>query len=151
MNFTRRKRIALELLGPPPLGVICYSAVWLVMIIRYSHRTGHWPPFDLAAIAIWAVVMVLYAYLFTGMQSLIYMLIMEWRFARGLDPRGWPSVGLSSMLGLISGAAVIPFFGFRPADLGFIFTTIGLAVGFTLGWLIRRWSAPAARCPDGAQ
>jgi hypothetical protein len=69
---------------------------------------------------------------------------MEWRFARGLDPRSWRSVGLSTVLGFFSGAAIVAAYGFSGSDIFFLwllFGGTGLAVGFILGVLIKALSA----------
>lgn len=148
MNFTRRKRIALELLGPPLLGALYWAESWLLMMATQRPPNVKWPDWNTAAIAAWSVIMIIYAYLFAGLPSLAYTVIMEWRFVRGLDPRGSQSIGLSAILGLLSGVVIGSPFGFRMGhDFEFVFGWFGLTVGFTLGWLIRQWSARGSPAP----
>ena len=83
------------------------------------------------------------AYVFAGLQSIFYAIIMEWRFSQGLDPRGWRSISLSTLLGLMSGAAICLAYGFDRSDtrtLWLFFGGIGLVVGFLMGVLIRMLS-----------
>lgn len=138
MNFTRRKRIALELLGPPLLGVIYFAANMVLVVTHPPPGTKASP---LTELFIWTMVMVANAYFWAGIPSLIYMLIMEWCFAHGLDPQSWLSVGLSSALGFLSGVCVNLLLD-AAHTFGSPFPAIGVAVGFALGWLIRRLSEP---------
>ena len=80
------------------------------------------------------------AYVFAGLQSIFYAIIMV---SQGLDPRGWRSISLSTLLGLMSGAAICLAYGFDRSDirtLWLFFGGIGLVVGFLMGVLIRMLS-----------
>ena len=86
--------------------------------------------------------MLLFAYMFVGVQSILFATIMEWQFAHGLDPRSWQSVKLSALLGFASGLMIALVFGFsaskRIDPLFLLFWAgTGVAVGFTLGLLIK--------------
>lgn len=144
MKLTRGKRIALELLGPPFIGAALMISFATVNMLweasasdSYHDKFRDWPTF--------MVVVFGFAYVFVGAQSIIYTAIMEWRFKRGLDPRSWRMVGLSSTLGFASGGAVVivAIFG----DPQFMLTGLaiwggtGLLVGFLMGLLIKSWSA----------
>lgn len=92
------------------------------------------------------MIVTIYACFFAGLPSLFYTAIMEWSFAHGLDPAGWKSVALSSLLGYGSGHGIIAVLSGRwwdPAS-GSIFGSIGLTVGFLIGMTIR-WSARRKR------
>jgi hypothetical protein len=147
MKFTRRKRIALELLGPPLLAAGSLDIVGCIVDAWIGHlnfTAENW----FGQIFGWGLVMLIYAYLFAGIPSIIYAAVMEWRFARGLDPKSWRTVGWSSVLGVLSGVeigACLSRFG-GPPGFWVFYGGLGLAVGFVLGLLIKRWSAqPEAR------
>ena len=151
MKFTRGKRIALELLGPPFVGTLIALALGSAKAIRESVLSGQWTGWDFRIIQGFVLGFIFslpFAYIFAGVQSIVYTLIMEWRFALGLDPRNWRSVGLSTALGFASGAVICMGFGPAYSDtraLWLYFGGIGLAVGFVLGLLIKSWSVqPAA-------
>lgn len=143
MRFTRNKRIALEILSPPALG-----AGWWVLATM-PHVT--WTAEGLVGHFGLVVVVTGYAYWFAGIPSLVYAAIMEWRFARGLDPRGWRSVGLSAVLGFISGGGIMVCLGWRrlwdPVPW-LIFGGGGAVVGFILGLLIKRLSSERSLVSD---
>ncbi len=137
--MTRRKRIALELLGPPLLGaalvVLLQGGAALGEVVM---KDGSWQ--SILPILSMVPIVVLFAYAMTMIQSILYTVVMEWRFARGLDPRSWNSVGLSSLLGFASGAAICMAYGFERSDLRFLwlfYAGIGLVVGILLGLLIK--------------
>jgi len=86
----------------------------------------------------------LFAYALTGLQSVVYAMVLEWRFMRGFDPCSWRSVGLSSLLGLASGLPIAIGYGRDRSDLFAIWLFwpgLGLLVGFLMGLLIKAWSA----------
>ena len=143
MKFTRGKRIALEVLGPPALGAAIMTSVIAVFAIAEAAEKGAALQ-RLKELAQAGTVAVVFAYMLAGAQSIFYAFIMEWRFARGLDPRSWRSVGLSSALGFLSGAVIVLSLGWRSdllnAWLWFAYGGLGLLVGFTLGLLIKRLS-----------
>ena len=146
MKLTRRKRIAFELLGPPFAGALIASAFELIKEASQSGFSAGpvgWN-FRIQGSVLQFVMFLPFAYLFAGVQSIVYTLVMEWRFARGLDPCSWRSVGLSTLLGFASGAAICLGYGFRRSDvisLWMFFGGTGFAVGLVLGLLIKRWSA----------
>lgn len=143
MKLTRGGRIALEILGPAPVGIFVLlvntagHALW-----RALHGDSRWmtPGVSFKDLGI----LILFAYVFAGGQSLAYAAIMEWRFVRGLDPRTWRSVVLSTGLGFLSGAVIVVGYGFNRPDwfTGLLyFGGTGTAVGFILGALIK-WLSP---------
>jgi hypothetical protein len=145
--MTRRKRIALELLGPPFLGaLICLAVMSIAGMAQQDAKkeTGESRLLALLQMLYVLPLALVYAYVLTGIQSIIYMVILEWRFSRGLDPRSWRSVGLSSLLGFASGAVLALVFGSGSAGLfnaWLLWGALGLTVGFFMGFLIWRWSA----------
>jgi hypothetical protein len=150
MNLTRPKRIAIELLGPPFVGVLPFllvslgSALWEAFGKKGNRETV------LADLQLAATLM-MFAYVFVGIQSILYTAIMEWRFLRGLDPCGWRSVRLSSLLGFSSGALVAFAYGFDRSNafsLWLFWGGLGLAVGFVMGLLIKVWSAEKSTTGD---
>lgn len=135
MKFTRRKRIAIELLGPGLLGTmpILGTTLWTTAI-----EGGLWK-LNTEMLQFVGVVL-LFGYAFAGVQSIAYAVIMEWRFSRGLDPRSWRMVGLSTVLGSASGAVIILAMG-KPnvteAKAWLVLCSWGLIVGFVLGLSIK--------------
>lgn len=72
------------------------------------------------------------AYVFIGVQSLIYALFME----RLILPRSnawFVSVGISALLGVVAGMSLDFFFALMTDAL---FMWLGLAVGFMCGWIL---------------
>ncbi len=137
----RKARIALEILGPSFLGVVLPFGLWqgLAAVQGASGQFLWLQMHELPNTLGWA-------YLFGGPPSVVYMVVMEWRFARGLDPRSWRAVGLSTLLGLAAGLSIAftLISGWwpdvvAPLNLG----GIGVAVGFVLGLIIRRFSRAA--------
>ena len=147
MKFTRGKRIAFELFGPAALGAGIYSlffagaAIWEIV----TNGKALWRTLgELGAAILLCLIM---AYVIVGIQSILCTVIMEWRFKRGLDPRSWRMVGLSSLLGFASGLVIALPMAFEernwmPAMFYFAaaYGGVGLVVGFLMGLLIRRWS-----------
>jgi hypothetical protein len=101
--------------------------------------------------------MVAFSYFFAAFPSLLYALLMEKAYGRGLDPNSWAAVRKSSWLGTLAGVLIglfmaITMGGFSLAGTGFafaiagtLFTGIGLAVGFILGLLIKAFSCLTER------
>ncbi|MBI2496663.1 MAG: hypothetical protein HYV75_01610 [Opitutae bacterium] len=144
--MTRGKRIALEILGPPALGAglwyatITATTAWSVWV---DDRPQAWN---------WQIaqrmgVVLLFAYIFAGLPSLLYAAIMEWRFTRGLNPGSWRAVAWSSGLGLASGLMIIGVAstGRAESTAYAMFGGLVLAVGFLLGWFIKRRSGTRER------
>jgi hypothetical protein len=143
--MTRRSRIALEILGPPALGAAC----WLLAIggwTLWEAMTRGKPAALLRQLPEMALVLFVCAYFFAGVPSLLYAAIMEWRFARGLDPASWRTVGWSTGLGLASGAAIIGVLSGGRAGLASlaVFGALGLIVGALLGGFIK-WRSGRGR------
>ncbi len=139
MKLTRGKRIVIELLGPPIVGatglILVFFAIALPGAMAKPDLMRELKQAGTAVLVIYA-----FAFVFAGLQSILYTLIMEWRFARGLNPRSWPAVGWSTGLGFASGAAICFAYGFHRSDtlaLWGYFGGIGTAVGFVLGILIK--------------
>jgi hypothetical protein len=142
MKLTRGKRIALELLGPPAIGAGLIIAVFGGASLWDALMKGlTWDL--LQQIGMLSLTIFCAAYLVVGIQSIIYAIILEWRFKRGLVPCSWQLVRLSSLLGFGSGAVLsLAHFG-QPAKIGptLLFAGgLGLIVGFLMGLLIKRWS-----------
>lgn len=147
MTFTRGKRIALELLGPPILGGAAATLwAWSSLVHQSLHRyVSLVEAADLlvALPGLWLLYGT-FAFPMIGLQAMGYTAIMEWRFSRGLDPCGWRSVALSTVLGYASGAVLAVGYGYERKETWYFFNGLGLAVGFVLGRLIRRLSAKSS-------
>jgi hypothetical protein len=141
MNFTRRKRIALELLGPPLVGTALLATMGGIAAIYHSFATRTLPDLGLPFLQAAATVLI-FSYLIAGVPSIIYTCTMEWRFSRGLPPDNWRMVRFSSLLGFLSGAAiVVSIAGLGEESALLFYGSIGTGVGFLLGWLIKVCSA----------
>ena len=141
MKLTRKKRIVLELFGPPALGAILLFLYALVTAAwnqnAYETDENFQPNRILATGAIYLG----YAYFFAGIPSIIYTAIMEWRFTRTLEPDSWQAVQLSAFLGTGAGFVLGLAVGeFRFQSVFWMMSSIGLTVGFLLGLLIKHWS-----------
>ena len=146
MKLTRRKRIALELLGPPFIGATLPALFFVPTALGGAIMKGD-PASGLKELGTNLGIVYAVAYMIAGVQSVLYTVIMEWCFSRGIDPRSWRSVGLSTLLGFFSGAAICLGYGFQRSDviaLWVFFGGTGLAVGLILGFLIKGWSAKPA-------
>lgn len=151
----RWRRVLLELFGPPALGAMVF---WLFAV---GGSVSDWfegrralRPVELAQA--W-LLLTLFAYFFAGLQSIIYTVVLEWRFSRGLDPASWLTVAWSTVLGWLSGAAIVVVLGPSQADgiAWLVWSGLGAIVGFVNGTLIRRLSrraaTPTAPCADTKQ
>ena len=94
MKLSRPRRIALELLGPAFLGALLQFTIGLVKTVAGSVVSGRWSDWSFRVLQGFAVFL-FFAYVFAGIQSVVYALVMEWRFARGLDPCSWRSASCS--------------------------------------------------------
>jgi hypothetical protein len=143
MKLTRRKRVALELLGPPIIGatgLLLFSFAMALPGAIAKHDLLH----ELKQSGPIIIMTYAFAFVFSGIQSIFYTLIMEWRFARGLNPGSWPAVSWSTGLGFAAGAAICLAYGFHRSDALFLwlyFGGIGTAVGFVLGLVIKMFSS----------
>lgn len=143
MKITRGKRIALEVLGPPLLGG-AGATLWAWGTIVY-HNLHQIETFGAAAaqLRILPCLWLLYgtfAFPMIGLQAAGYAAILEWRFSRGLDPRSWRSVVLSSVLGYLSCLPLALGYGYERKETWWLFNLLGPAVGLVLGLLIKRWT-----------
>ena len=98
MKLTRRKRIALELLGPPLLGGTV-ATLWAWCSLMYLSLYRYESPREVAGQigmiqAMWLLYGV-FAFPMIGIQTACYTAFMEWRFSRGLSPSSWRAVTLS--------------------------------------------------------
>ena len=142
MKFTRGKRIALEVLGPPFLGAFLMMGF---SIGEHLLRNG-----SLSFVFLQGrdyLLVFFYAYVFGTLPSLAYMGLMEAAFRRRLDPTEWRAVGLSSGLGLLAGAGIMLLVSSGRASARELtyFAAFGFIVGLLLGLIIRfltRRSAP---------
>ena len=142
MKLTRGKRIALELLGPPALGAIIMTTIERGTMLFEAVNQGSVVAGIKQVCEYGALVLVL-AHFFAGLQSVLYTVVMEWRFSKGLDPASWKMVKLSSVLGFGSGAVLIAVKIPDLTNMGMILLStggLGLVVGFIMGLLIKRWS-----------
>lgn len=133
----RWQRVLVEILGPSALGA---TAFWIFASVGTvaDQTAGHRDVWVGELVQAW-LVMMLCGYVFAGPPSLIYAAVMEWRFAHGLDPANWRTVAWSSGLGLLSGLSIgAVMSGGRIENVALlVWCTLGMAVGFILGWFVR--------------
>ncbi len=143
MKFTRGKRIALEVLGPPALGTMVMAGIFIIASLSRGGGLG-----ILRQEARDYLFMLVPAYVFAGPPSILYAVIMEWRIREGLDPASWRLVGWSSFLGLLAGLAIplVLSSGHRTeAEIWLTFCSTGMLVGLVMGLLIRCFSLQPTR------
>jgi len=150
MKFTRRKRIALELLGPPCLGG-AGATLWVWGALVYDSLYRDDSPVDAAGLlallpSLW-LLYGLFAFPMIGIQAFCYTAIMEWSFSCELSPRTWRAVALSTALGYLSGLPLALGYGYERKDTWWLFNLLGPLVGLVTGLLIKRLSRPS---PPGA-
>ncbi len=97
--MTRRKRIALELLGP----TVIASVAWICFILLSKGIT------NVGGFLQGAAATLLLVLLYSGLQSIAYTIIMEIAFRFGLNPRSFACITFSSFLGLLAGASVVVY------------------------------------------
>ena len=136
--MTRGKRIALEILGPPALGAGLWDMTMAATMAWSAWVDGRPQAWSWQIAQVTGAVF-LFAYVFAGLPSLLYAAIMEWGFARGLNPASWRAVLWSSGLGLTSGLAIIGVASAGRAEFAAyaLLGGLGLVVGFLLGWFIK--------------
>jgi len=134
--MNRKTRIALELLGPPVIGAGGLT-VWAAARLEWAPDG---PGRAVASLPVLFAFHVVFAFFCIGLQTLVYTAVMEWRFARGLDPRSWRAVGLSTFLGWASGAVLAVGYGIGRQDTWYLFNGLGPAVGLLLGLIVRNGS-----------
>ncbi|MCX6956157.1 MAG: hypothetical protein NTV51_28820 [Verrucomicrobia bacterium] len=150
VGLTRGKRIALEVLGPPALGVVVMLVPAMVWEAAQTMARGGSMHVDVARAAYGFAYWLFAAYVMMGIPSILFAAVMECAFARGLNPQSWWAVGLATGLGGGAGCGVtaIPSAlssGIMEWSAIAAFTATGIAVGFLLGALIRWASKPRAR------
>ncbi|HTB64290.1 MAG TPA: hypothetical protein VK737_11965 [Opitutales bacterium] len=139
----RAYRFTLGVLGAPPLGAV-YSII-VLELIDGPRRMSLNEDFFKGLILYLAI-----SYVFAILPSFVCMGIMERLFARGLNPRTWKSVRMAGWLGLASGLfinfVIMVLVGFNGDIWGMLyvvflfFPCIGLAVGWTLGLTVKKFS-----------
>jgi hypothetical protein len=148
----RWKRVLLEVLGPPAIGGMIVGIVAVVAGAWDEVPRLGWNRW-MSDAAVYAVLILVGAYVVAGIPSLVFAGIMEWRFARGLSPASKRVVGWTGSLGLVSGWSIAFILaGNRPtADLIWpilLIGCVGAATGSVIGMLIRREAI--RRCRDSA-
>lgn len=135
--MTRNQRVTLELFGPAlihfALNVVLFKGEFFLETARGGLE-------GVIEMLMFLGYLVLTACLTVCVPSILYALAMEWRFARGLEPRSWRSVDLSVLLGFAAGVVMsLPFFGMGSGIffMSVYFGAQGLAVGLIMGLLIR--------------
>lgn len=127
----RPARIALEVLGPPLL-----TGTILEIVALVSLR-------EVGALKLF-VLFVAFAYFVAGIPSLLFAVLMELAFSRGLRPDGLRAVALAAVLGGASGLPIdMTLAGavkVRPNAL--FFMALGFVVGGLIGVLVRARSRP---------
>ena len=141
--MSRPARIAVELLAPSAVA----SALFAVVMGALSGEAK-----ILGALPF----ILVFAYVFAGIPSALFALILEVAFSRGLDAGSWRTVGLAALLGLPCGCAMALLFsgGLRNASETFaIFPALGVVTGAIVGAFVRTRSRPrndATPSPAGA-
>jgi hypothetical protein len=126
----RPLRILVELFAPPLVAATIYS-----LVVFVASRD---------AIMVKAFLLILlFAYVFAGIPSVIFTIVLEFSFATGLAVRSRRTVLLASALGILSGCAVALMFarGFDNQRGAFtVFPALGLVSGFSVGAVVRRFA-----------
>jgi hypothetical protein len=123
----RGTRIAVELLGPSLVASVLF-------VSAAAGATLSLEPLKMLPFLLF------FAYLFAGVPSVLFTLVLEVSFARGLDPATWPAVRLAAVLGLTCGCALALLFsgGLRdPGEPYAIFPALGVATGAVVGAIVR--------------
>lgn len=137
------QRVLWEILGPAAIAATLLIAVVVVSDFR-SPISENWVGWVRSVFSYWLLYLMV-GYVFAGIPSILYALVMEWRFARGLDPASGKSIILSASLGALSGAVIVIVMFLSSgqknhgAEQGIMFailTALGLAVGAILGGFI---------------
>jgi len=136
-------RVGLELLGLPLLAGLLFFG-FIAVLMPEGQRGGD----SLLGIFLLCVV---FAPLVGIFPSVFYMVIMEFAFKRGLNPRSIKMVALSGALGFGAGTLLgWPIIISSEEDLTggrFLYSFIGLFAGLILGCIIRWGSSKSANVP----
>jgi hypothetical protein len=119
----RPVRITVELLSPGFIAAFLYSAVSLAI----SRDTIFATVF---------LMFLMFAYVFSAIPSVVFTVLMEFAFARGLEERSWRAVSLASGLGTLCGVVIALIFagGFDNRRGAFtVFPVLGLLTGGVVG------------------
>ena len=140
--MTRPVRIALNTLAPPLLATLLFiGGMGVVVVGSPSSEPG-----DFLKIARLVPIVLLVAFLFATIPSLIHALIME-KIYRACPPETWKAVFASSASGFFAGLLIdIAFFLTQQRTTldGWLilYPVIGCIVGFLLGFLVKLLSGP---------
>ena len=133
--MTRPRRIVLELVGPSIVGGTVF-ACWMAVTTRSLETLMLLP------------VVLLFAPILCGVQSVLFTLAAECAFACGLDPASRWTVVLATTLGALSGAAIELVrrgaFAMERDALAVLLAT-GALTGCVLGLVIRARARACAR------
>lgn len=147
----RWKRSMMLALAPPGLGAVLLFVAVLISEMAVGRWRMEWA--FIGSLFSYLGIYLFFAYLIAGAPSLLYAAVMEWRFARGLNPRSWRAVWLSTGLGGAAGLGMIgamlaisrPTTGFTEWWIFGIFAGLGVVVGFVVGACVRGMGRALAR------
>jgi peptidoglycan biosynthesis protein MviN/MurJ (putative lipid II flippase) len=130
-------RIALNVLGPPPLAV-AFIVVGEGLTNALTSDRKIFPN------ANWLLLMLIVAYLIAILPSILHAIYLEWIYEREPE-HTWRAVGFSCLSGLTSGAIIAlvlmdPESSNRAEPL--IFISLGLLVGACTGIIVKLSSRP---------
>jgi len=130
----RAQRVILEVFGPPALAATIFEIVALV-----GAR-------EVAALKLFPMILI-FGYLVAGLPSLAFAGIMEFAFARGLEPTSKSAVLLAATLGMTSGLPIdMAMAGAMTVrSSAAFFMILGLLVGGAIGLAIQAWPPPGTR------
>jgi hypothetical protein len=122
-------RVLLELFGPAILG----GTLMFFFVISNSDQ-----PIKFRNVFWVLIVYMAFALIFCGIQSVVYTIVMEWAYSRGMNRRSIRSVCLSCILGALSGFAILAIPPGKPFDSLSIrlFPGIGTIVGASIASII---------------
>jgi hypothetical protein len=94
--MNNRARFCLNLLAPPPIAAVLFAVGSCIGSTSFEPLA-------------WLPVMVLVAYLYAGLPSLLHALIMGALYRRGVNPCGVRALAFSSLNGLVAGLMIYLF------------------------------------------
>lgn len=107
----------------------------MALIVGFSK----WRSATIDGMAAFAMGCMLFAPVVCGIPSILYTVVMEVAFCRGLQPRSGRALALSTLLGALSGAAMLLRGAAEVRDpLGIVLFSIGLGagVGLAIGGIV---------------